>query len=223
MIIIFYDANKEEIHICSDKERTKIISINDPDILCHIPNDDILYVQNAHFVTKKQFGDWLSGELSLTEEVHEPHRFTGFMNDDIPKEPNVSDFTPQDSDSQYRRSFFIHPKHNGTIIINDLVTDKYPNGLQMNGKWDFIPIDYLGGEEILEESRLFKNLLAKGKIEVVDYEYVKKNQHKKHQKSRRDVALDAIIVKDDRRGAAESAATAGGINDSDVIPIFVEP
>ncbi len=227
MIIIFYDANKDEVHICSEKERTKIISVDDPDILSHIPNDDILYVQNAHFVTKRQFGDWLNGELSLAEEEkYEPHRFTGFMSDDIVREPNVTDSVSQDPENPYKRSLFIHPKHNGTIIINDLVTEKYPNGVQMNGKWDFIPIDYLGGEDVLEESRFLKNLLAKGKIEVVDYEYVKKNKNKKHQKSRADAALDAIIVKDDRSGAAESVAAAGGIggsqSGSDVIEIFVE-
>lgn len=221
MIIIFYDANKDDVYICSDKERTKIISIDDPDLMSHIPNDDILYVQNAHFITKKQFGDWLSGESSIVEEEeYEPHRFTGFMDEDAVREPSVV----RDPENPYKGSLFIHPKHNGTIIINDISTPKYPNGVQMNGKWDFIPIDHLGGEGILEESQFFKGLLAKGKIEVVDYEYVKKNKHKKHQKSLKDVALDAIIVKDDRSGAAESVAAAGGIHasDSGVIEIFVE-
>ena len=97
----------------------------------------------------------------------------------------------------------------------------------MNGKWDFIPIVDLG-EDAIEESTLFKSLLAKGKIEVVDYEYVKKNKNKKHQASAMDAALDRIIVKDDRSGSAENVAASGGIQsanqsqNSDVIEIFVE-
>ena len=121
MIIIFYDANKEEIYICSDKDKTKIVPVNDPDLLSYIPNDDILYIQNAHFVTKRQFGDWLSGELVLTkEEEYEPHRFTGFMNDEVIHKPVTSDRMNQDAETRYRKSLFLHPKHHGSIIINDL-------------------------------------------------------------------------------------------------------
>jgi len=229
MIIIFYDANNDEIYICSDKEPTKIVSIDDPDILSHIPNDDIIYVQNAHFITKKQFGDWLNGDLSLEPEKPAAHYPENLINNEYFDEPGMTDIVDY-SESPHKGSFFIHPKHNGTIIINDLKTEKFPNGVQMNGKWDFIPIDYLGGKEALESSAHFKGLRAKGKIEVVDYEYVKKNRDKKHPTSRADAALDRIIVQDDRSGAAENVAANGGINgpnygsraDSDVISIFVE-
>jgi hypothetical protein len=205
----------------------KIISINDPDILTHVPNDDILYVQNAHFITKKQFGDWLEGD-GENFESSEPHRFTGFMEETQTHSPTLEKM--QEAASQYANSSLIHPSHNGAILIPDIKTPKYPNGVELVGKYDFIPVDDLGGFDALEESLHYKILLKQGKIEVVGYDYVKKNYGKKKSVSASDAALEKILIKGDTRGTAESVAAAGGIGEdsnilaspSDPIEIFVE-
>ncbi len=224
MVIIFYDSESEKIYICTERDKMKTVAIGDPDILSHIPNDDILYVENAHYITKKQFGDWLQGDVDFSSAETDLHRHYGFL-DEGP--PNTTSEELKQAASKYANSMFVHPAHNGTILIEDIKTDRYPNGIQLNGKWDFLPVDAVGGFEILEESNHYNILLAKGKIEVVDFNYVKKNINKKKQVSRADAALDAILIKDDKRGAAEAVATSGGINPnsgsgSDPIEIFVE-
>ena len=188
MVIVFYDAIKELIYIATEKEKMQIISSADADLLSHIPNDDILYVQNAEYITKNQFSDWLAGNNLDPEQVAKPVI-------DIP--------------SGYENSKWLHAAHNGTIIIDDIKTKQYPNGVTMHGKYEFIPLDSIGGFNTLEESLHCKILLAKGKIEVVGYDYVKKHIGKKKSMSARESALDSILVKDDRRGAAESAARKG--------------
>lgn len=221
MVIIFYDADKEQIYICTEREKMKSISINDPDILNYVPNDDILYVQNAHFVTKKQFGEWLEGGGEDFND--EPHRFTGLM-----EEPSSLTVEKMSAAAQkYANSHFIHPTHNGAILIADLKTPKYPNGVELVGKYDFLSVEDLGGFDTLEESLHYKILLNKGKIEVVDYNYVKKHYGKKKNVSAADAELERILIKGDASGTAEAVASAGGIGNatdsgSDVIPIFVE-
>ncbi|KKK47876.1 hypothetical protein LCGC14_3150760, partial [marine sediment metagenome] len=201
MVIIFYDADKEQIYICTEREKMKSISINDPDILTHVPNDDVLYVQNAHFITKKQFGDWLEGNGPSLDS--EPHRFTGFLDEDSVPYTETAE-AMQEAASQYEHSKFIHPAHNGTILIVDLKTPKYPNGVELTGKYDFLCVDDVGGFDGLEESMHYRSLLAKGKIEVVGYDYVKKHYNKKKTTSMADAALDAILIKSDARGSAEA-------------------
>ena len=223
MTIVFYDSEKEQIYICTEREKMKNISINDPDILTHIPNDDILYVQDAHFITKKQFGEWLNGE---GEAFDEPHRFTGFMEESTQYSPAVEKM--QEVASNYSHSYFIHPTHNGAILIADLKTPKYPNGVELVGKYDFVPVEDVGGFDGLEESLHYKILLKQGKIEVVGYDYVKKNYGKKKMVSASDAALDKILIKNDAHGSAEAVAAAGGIggdnsiSPNDPIEIFVQ-
>lgn len=221
MVIIFYDSDKEQVYICTEREKMKSISISDPDILTHVPNDDILYVQNAHFITKKQFGAWLEGDGEDFND--EPHRFTGFMEESTSYSPSAEKMT--EAATKYAHSFFIHPTHNGAILIADLKTPKYPNGVEIVGKYDFVPVDDLGGFDALEESLHYKVLLKKGKIEVVDYNYVKKHYGKKKMVSAADAELERILIKGDSSGTAAAVAAAGGIEGegpSDVIPIFVE-
>lgn len=206
MVIVFYDSEKEVIYICTEREKMKTIPVDDPNLLSNIPNDDILYVQNAHFITKRQFQQWLNGEAKI-EEDREAHRLDEESNS---KPSEVANMVP--TNSKYANSKWIHPAHNGAIHIPDLKTEKYPNGLEMIGKWDFIPVDSLGGFEFLEESHLFKSLLGKGKIEVVGYDYVKKNYGKKKQVSLADAALEAITV---QTGSAADVAAAGGIDAHD--------
>ena len=223
MVIIFYDSEKEQVYICTEREKMKTISINDPDILTHVPNDDVLYVQNAHFITKKQFGEWLEGDGEIIND--EPHRFTGFMEEPTPYSPMLEKM--KEAANQYEHSKFIHPAHNGAIHIADLHTPKYPNGVELVGKYHFIPVDDLGGFEVLEESLHFRTLLAKGKIEVVGYDYVKKHHNKKKLVSAADAELEKILIKSSAHGSAEAVAAAGGIGGdvasaSDPIEIFVE-
>ncbi len=234
MVIIFYDSEKEQVYICTEREKMKTISINDPDILTHVPNDDVLYVQNAHFITKKQFGEWLEGDDELLSD--EPHRFTGFMEEPTSYEPGSSGYQSvpvekmHESASKYKHSKFIHPVHNGAILISDVHTEKYPNGVELVGKFHFIPLEDIGGEDILEGSAIFRSLLAKGKIEVVGYDYVKKHYNKKKMVSAADAELEKILIKSSTHGSAEAVAAAGGmggggggaISASDPIEIFVE-
>lgn len=222
MVIIFYDADKEQIYICTEREKMKSISISDPDLLTYIPNDDILYVQNAHFITKKQFGEWLDGE---GETFDEPHRFTGFLEESTPYSPTAEKM--HEAASKYEHSKFLHPAHHGAIFIPDIKTPKYPNGVELVGKYDFVAVEELGGFDNLEESLHFRTLLAKGKIEVVGYEYVKKHYGKKKMVSASDAALDRILIKNSTHGSAESVAAEGGIDGGgaapgDPIEIFVE-
>ncbi|MHA2281511.1 MAG: hypothetical protein ACXAC5_11710 [Promethearchaeota archaeon] len=210
MVIIFYDSDKEVIYICTEREKMKSVPVDDPNLISYVPNDDILYVQNAHFITKRQFSQWLEGEGDIDTK---PHRFSGFLDEDTPTYiPEVEKMVA--ANTKYSGSQWLHPAHNGAIHIPDVKTEQYPNGIQMVGKYDFVPIDAIGGFEALEESPHFKLLLARGKIEVVGYEFVKKNHGKKKQVSVADAALDAILIKNGHPGSAEAVAAAGGINAS---------
>lgn len=207
MVIIFYDAQKELIYLCTEKEEMQIISVNDPNLLSQVPNDDILYVQNANFITKNQFASWLDG-TPLQE--HKNH--------DLP------------DNLQPRTDKWLHPAHHGAIHIADIKTEKFPNGVELVGKYDFVSVDSLGGFSALEKSRFYKSLLEKGKIEVVDSDYVKMNHGKKRQKSSADIALERITIKNYHPGSAESVASSGGITaheseadaDADVVDFLVE-
>lgn len=197
MVIVFYDIQKKSLYVCAKNRKMIEVPIDDPDLLSHIPNDDILYVQNGHFLTKIQFEEWVSGNYEISS-----------IPDYIEQVDEEPDFTPPDLKGKY-----IHPKHNGTILIQDLPKNEiFPDGLlKLSGKYDFKSVNRLGGFEVLEESNQFSILLAKGKIEVVDYNFVKKYSGKRPV-SLADAALDAIIVKNDARGSAEATAAAGGIN-----------
>lgn len=187
MVIIFYDANKEQVYICTESDKTRIISVNDPNLMNFIPNDDILYVSNAHFITKAQFKQWLDGDFEFEPQNNEQDvsRITGMFAEhgDIHAKPAVNN-----------NKRYIHPTHNGSIRIEDIQTPQFPDGIQLNGKWHFIAVDAIG-EDLLTESNHFKVLLAKGKIELVPESYVVANKHKlQKKKSPYQAALDAILV-----------------------------
>ncbi len=183
MVIIFFSAEDNKIWICTQHEKTHVLDVGDSDIMKYVPNDDILYVQSANFMTKKQFGEWLEGDMVFDEgEEKEPNRFTGLFEE-----------SPE-SQGHRKQRLFIHPAHNGCIVISDLKTPTEPDGLVLNGKWDFRLIDDIG-QDNLDESQFYQHMLAKGKIEVVDELYVKKNIHKKKKKiSPAEQALNAILI-----------------------------
>ncbi len=227
MVIIFYDANSEKIYICTDREPMRSVDAGDENVLDHIPNDDILYVQRGHYITKSQFGDWLQGEMKMLNNVEEPEevsRFTGMLDENFQKKKAINiGHSGAPSKEIPWSSEYIHPRHKGYILIQDLDHDRFPEGiLRLTNKWHFIPLDPI--KEELDSSSQYKSLLAKGKIEIVNAEYVKKNIHKMKQKiSPTDRALDRILVQPGLR--AEDVAEAGGVDGlggPTAIPILVD-
>ena len=210
MIIVFYESEKNVIHLCT-KTGIKILSVQDFRFLSQIPNDeDILYVQDACFVDKKQ----LQQLFKITENhSSEINRFTGLsetLDDDNSIPTSLHNIVSSHNSSVYGK--WLHPTSNGHISLADIKTPKYPNGLGMTGKYDFISVEELGGEAVLEESQFYKIALKKRKIELVDYDYVQKYSGKKKQSSFADKALDAIIIKNSAHGTAEKVAAEGGIS-----------
>jgi len=214
MIIIFYDANKEQVYICTEHEKTKVVHIEDPHLLDYIPNDDILYVEDAHFITKEQFGKWLQGDLELVKDVpkKEVNKFTGLLKDkDCPWSPHnqIQDMSQEDvsASTPGTPKFYLHPTSNGTVLIEDIRTKQFPEGIRLNGKWHFVSIGVIG-EEVLTNSSNFQILLGKGKVEIVPESYVQANKHKQKNKvSPAQAALDAILVPVGIK--AEAAASDG--------------
>lgn len=201
MVIVFYDANAEKLYICTENEKTRIVEVDDPNIMDYIPNDDILYVQNAHFVTKSQFSDWLAGDMDFAEPdgEREVSRLTGLFDSEYRKGP----YTQLDAAPKAGR-LYIHPTANDSVRIEDI--PEFPEGIQLNGKYHFIPVDKIG-EDNLAASRHFQLLRAKGKLEIVDEVYVQANKHKTARKmSPAQAALDSILVPAD----IKAEAAAGG-------------
>ena len=213
MTIIFYDADNDSLYICNQNEKMKVISLSDQDLSLHIPDEDILWVGDAACITKPQFVKWLKGEISFDGSSNSKQssvsRFTGFLNKSHMQGSQIgSDFVK--SASKLSSRLYIHPKHNGSIVIPSIKTKKFPDGLELDGKYHFEPLDELPPN--LEENSLFKSLLKKGKIEIVTHEYVVQNIHKKKGMSPSDMATDSILIKD---GNAKDIASVGGIGNYD--------
>ncbi len=214
MTIIFYRKESNQIYVCTENEPMKKIDSNDQHLLDFIPNDDILYIENAHIISKSQFSEWLKGDLKLETQGNSQINRTS---DDSKKVVIHNESTI----NYTKDTKFIHTCHNGTVLIEDIETNRFPEGVALRGKWDFLAIEEIG-EEILENSRFYKILLKNKKIEVVDFNYVKENLHKKHQhQSALDKAYDRILIKDDRRGTAERVADSGGLGGDGAIPIEI--
>ncbi|KKM84067.1 hypothetical protein LCGC14_1302920, partial [marine sediment metagenome] len=147
MIIVFYNANEDKVYISSTSEKTKILDASDPTWFEQVPNDDILYVTNGHFFTKPQFEEWIQTNDSGTDETdplgQSTSRFAGFMGGKTTHNAKLTN----------RK--YVHPTGNGTVLIEDIITQKYPEGIRFEGKWDFIPVDEIG-EETLEDSAFFR-------------------------------------------------------------------
>lgn len=214
MVIIFFDANDNKIYICAPNEVTKTVNADDPNILDFVPNDDILYVENAHYITKQQFAKWLNGEVQF-ESSNEVTRFSGFMDSGTSIARNQ---TTENKPSKW----YLHPTKPGTVVLNDIHTKKYPNGVAFNGKWHFIAIDDIGEEE-LEASSHYRFAIAKGKLERVDAKFVKDNMHKfKQHTSPSEAALNAILVPAEIKVA--TVLSEGGLRrgDDDIPEFLVE-
>jgi hypothetical protein len=228
MIIIFYDANKEQVYICTEHDKTKVIHIDDPHLMDYIPNDDVLYVEDAHFITKMQFKEWLEGDLELVKDVPDSgvSRFTGLLDERQPwnaqhqVQKMAQGAAPPSSPGVQRH--YLHPTANGTIRIEDIKTQKFPDGIQLNGKWHFIPVDMIG-EDLLMDSSHFQVLLGKGKIEIVPESYVQANKHKQKSKvSPAQAALDAILVPADVKAEAAASGDWNSPGDEVAPEILIE-
>lgn len=217
MVLVYYDHAKEKVYICSEESEMKCVSATDSNLLDYIPNDSILYVQAAHIVSKQQFTDWMNGDLKL-EDIQ--------VNQDDYNQPARKTVS-----SNVNRKY-IHPRNNGGVTVESIRTEKYPEGLVMMSKWDFIPLDTIGGEEVLDSDVFLRMLLQRKKIEVVDHQYILDNAHqikKSLQQTPSDRALDRIIVKDGRPGMASRIAETGGLgidddydfNGSGAIPVNI--
>lgn len=197
MVIIFNDSNLNRLFICTENDKTKIINPNDPNLLNYVPNDDILYVTDGHLINKAQLTKWITG-LSSKKSV----------SDNLVQNTIENDYQQETNDK------YIHPKMNGTIIISDLKTDKFPGGIKMEGKWDFINLKDIGGEEDFDESRIAKLLIKQGKIEKVDQSYYDSNKHKnKKHKSQHMQQLESILIPADMR--AKEAVDRGLLYNND--------
>lgn len=173
MVIIFYSED-EKLYICSTKNGVKVVDQNDPDIMDYIPNETIYYVQDAHKVTPKQFEKWIAGESNPIDN----------------HEHAEEEFLP----STFAGRKYIRLKADGSLTLADIRTKRFPEGVTLNGKWDFIAVDAIGEEE-LEESNHFRLAFAKNKIEYVDEQYVQKHKHKRNKKrSPREDALERTLI-----------------------------
>lgn len=208
MVIIFFNAKTHSLYVCSEANGMQVISLNDPDLISSIPNEDILYVQSGHFITKGQFVQWINGQMPELDSS--PVQKQG----NIPFSAPVATQTQQAVAPQPHR-LYIHPTGNGTVLIEDIKTAKYKHGIELNGKWHFIPVDDIG-QHVLEQSPFFRSLLKNKKIEIVDNEYVNNNKHKiTKQASLSEAALDAILVPAELKAAAVAFGGAWDRGDND--------
>lgn len=192
MTMVFFNTTENMYYIFSETGSRKV---NKETLMKIVPTEDIFYVRDAYIFGKEQFLDFISGKMKTqeTDDFDSGFRFNT---------------APQEEKGDPNR-LYIHTTRAGTVRIEDITSKDFPDGIQLNGKYHFIPVSVIG-EKNLEESRQFKHLIGKGKIEIVSEEYVKKNQHKGNSTSRRERELNAIIVPDDRRGAAKHFAREGG-------------
>lgn len=178
MTIILYNEIKNEILIAIPNEVTKIIQLNDPNLLQHIPDDTIMYVNKCNLITKDQFQKWMNGEYNF--QVNEKATRSSYLTND----PLLD--IPQDKK-------YIHPAANGAILIDDIKTDKYPNGIQLIGKYDFMDVDEIG-METLQNSRKYNWLIKNKKLAISDQQYYNKYKNKNRQVSASEAELNKILL-----------------------------
>lgn len=214
MTIVFYDQQNNQLWICNSNTTT-IVSVDDEQIGQQIPNDDILYVTNAHYFTKDQFIDFLSGKITIQDQ-----------RSDTPAQPSTQSSIATSAIASNKK--FIHSTGNGVVLIEDIITSRFPAGIMLQGKWHFVSVDDIGEAE-LANSVFFDRLLKIKKVEIVDGDYVRQNVHKlKDKRSPAEAALDRILIPSGRSGTAQRVADAGGIdgskdNDNNIaVPIYVE-
>jgi hypothetical protein len=203
MVIVFLDPNTDSLYICSENEKMKKIDLGNANLLSFIPDDDLLYVQDGIFLTKHQFQDWLEGGAQFA--VPAPQQ-TPMIPASIPASQPVQTRQASSQSRPYDPNrLYLKPAHNGSVLIPDINTEKYPDGLKMNGKWDFVPIDDIGGIDVVNSNRFIRNQLEKKRIQIVDEAFVRKHQDKAHPYvSPAQRSIDSILIDEPAKKAVKS-------------------
>ena len=212
MVIIFLDPTTDTLCICSENEKMVKIDIGSPNLLDGIPDDDILYVQDGSYLTKKQFSDWLEGGAQFSTQ---PKQQAPIQQQSYPSQPNVASpvmaMLPYDPNRLY-----LKPAHNGNIVIPDIKTPKYPDGLKMTGKWDFVPIDDIGGIDVVNSNRFIRNNIEKKRIQIVDESFVRSHQDKAHPyTSPAQRSIESIIIDEPKKMHKGKQVVANNFFDQD--------
>lgn len=193
MTIVFFDMDKLQIHLCTESEPLQTFDITDTSVLNFIDDTEskILYVKSGFYITREQLENIVTGKLDLTKT-------------NVPKQVKKS----QDlTNKQY-----LHPKFPGSIIIDDIPfkSARFPDGvIELNGKWDFLDIDDIGGMDAVYESRKTSTMLEKGHLEIVDNKYYQANRNKKKSLNSRE--QDSVLLP----ASVKAKNRAYGIEDDD--------
>ena len=155
MTLVLYNE-KTELATIYDSEGISVFRVNDDSLFDGLPNK-IGYIEAADLLTKKQFVDWLGGKKVAPN---------------VKNNSSISEIAPKPAQSSKK---YLHTVHDGTVLIEDIQVQGA--ALRLSGKWHFVPVSMIG-EENLKSSVHFQVLEKKGKIEIVDEEYVQANKHK---------------------------------------------
>lgn len=221
MVIVFYDSQAELLYVATSTEPIQSIRIDDVEALEEIPDDDVIYVQNAHILNKQQLIAWTKGEYQIHTPVPAPsaHAVTpahAVGDQGHPAYPGYPQQDPAGMPGQPQpipggNQEYIHTVADVPLVLGDIRTAEFPNGLVIQGKYDYIPINRIG-KDVLEQSAHFRLAMKNKRIEIVNDDYVQKNAHKAKQKVRfQDSDLDRILIKDPTPGAAAGVAASGGL------------
>lgn len=165
MVVIFYDE-QNNINVFSNSGN-KQFNPNDSSIMDFIPEDEtIYYVQNVDKISKNQLSNWLNSVENT----------------------NYQESTPTQSNKIY-----LCGTGNGTVIIEDYKTVLHPEGLTVNGKWNFVDITKIY-DDLVDSSNHFRILLSKNKIKTVDENYYRQNKHRSERSSPTERELNSILV-----------------------------
>jgi len=207
MVIIFLDNITNKLYIATDSEPIKTIPLGDVKLLDSIPDDDLIYVQSAHIITKEQFKAWLNGEYELVHDASVvPSPGTSVRDQQVINYES----TPR------KKNYYLHTVVDAPMVLGDIRTARFPEGVLIQGKYSFVPLDLIG-EDNLERSAHYKIALRNRRIEIVDDDYVQKNSHKSTPRGGfRDSELDRILLPPGTD--SHSVAADGGLayDDSDL-------
>lgn len=198
MVILFFDPVNDKLWIATETQPMKQVELGDSNLLSLIPDDDICYVHDAAVLSKKQFADMLDGNFSIVPRTPprptptaetSPVQTTNYSSQMVPQRDQYNTTYGQPITPQIRAAsanarpydpnrLYLHPAHNGSVTIPTISSPMYPDGLTIKGKWTFIPVDDIGGVDVLNSNSLLRSLIQKGKIKVQKEDYVRKNQHR---------------------------------------------
>jgi len=160
MPLLLYDDNSNTFYICSIDNGIWSFNYNKKNTT-KLPKQ-MGYIEEAHLMNKQQFITWLNEQWQTKENISNSEIYS------LPKQ----EFIP----SQEKEEEYLHACYDGTVLIED-IRDKDNNLLQLQGKYHFVPVSSIGKDR-LSASIHYQILRKKGKVEIVNEEYVQKNKHK---------------------------------------------